>query len=79
MLTKNASQGIFLGITRWVKLTKFKGDRYQVKWITVKPGSKLSVQMHHQRAEHWIVVQSGSYQGEDDIVRFEDIYVRVLS
>ncbi len=97
------------------------GERYQVKCITVKPGAKLSVQMHHHRAEHWIVVsgtakvtigdntflvtenestyipvgkvhalenpgkvalelievQSGSYLGEDDIVRFEDRYGRV--
>ena len=97
------------------------GHRYQVKRITVKPGAKLSVQMHHHRAEHWIVVsgtakvtngeksylvtenqstyipigqvhslenpgvidlelievQSGSYLGEDDIVRFEDRYGRV--
>ncbi len=97
-----------------------KGERYQVKRITVKPGAKLSVQMHHHRAEHWIVVsgtaevtngdkifllaenestyipigvvhalknpgkkplelievQSGSYLGEDDIVRFEDLYGR---
>ncbi|WOT06290.1 mannose-1-phosphate guanylyltransferase/mannose-6-phosphate isomerase [Shewanella youngdeokensis] len=97
------------------------GERYQVKRITVKPGAKLSVQMHHHRAEHWIVVsgtakvtngdkdilltenqstyipvgvihalenpgkvdlelievQSGSYLGEDDIVRFEDRYGRV--
>lgn len=96
------------------------GARYQVKRITVKPGAKLSVQMHHHRAEHWIVVsgtaqisngdntylltenqstyipvgqvhalenpgkiplelievQSGSYLGEDDIVRFEDRYGR---
>ncbi|WP_428240995.1 mannose-1-phosphate guanylyltransferase/mannose-6-phosphate isomerase [Gynuella sp.] len=96
------------------------GARYQVKRITVKPGCKLSVQMHHHRAEHWIVVsgtakvtngdktflvtenqstyipvgevhalenpgsiplelievQSGSYLGEDDIVRFEDRYGR---
>ncbi|MGB0465977.1 MAG: mannose-1-phosphate guanylyltransferase/mannose-6-phosphate isomerase [Pontibacterium sp.] len=96
------------------------GERYQVKHITVKPGERLSVQMHHHRAEHWIVVkgtaevrcgdktfllsenqstyiplgevhqlhnpgqvmlelievQSGSYLGEDDIVRFEDIYGR---
>jgi len=96
------------------------GHRYQVKRITVKPGAKLSVQMHHHRAEHWIVVsgtakvtvgeksflvtenestfipigqihalenpgqiplelievQSGSYLGEDDIVRFEDRYGR---
>jgi mannose-1-phosphate guanylyltransferase len=96
------------------------GDRYQVKRITVNPGAKLSVQMHHHRAEHWIVVsgmarvtnddktfllsenestyipigvvhalenpgklplelievQSGSYLGEDDIVRFQDKYGR---
>ncbi|KAA1171627.1 mannose-1-phosphate guanylyltransferase/mannose-6-phosphate isomerase [Marinobacter salinexigens] len=96
------------------------GTRYQVKRITVKPGAKLSVQMHHHRAEHWIVVsgtakvtngdetylvtenqstyipvgqvhslenpgvidlelievQSGSYLGEDDIVRYEDRYGR---
>jgi mannose-1-phosphate guanylyltransferase len=97
------------------------GKRYQVKRITVRPGAKLSVQMHHHRAEHWIVVsgsakvtngektfllaenestyipvgvihalenpaendlelievQSGPYLGEDDIVRFDDIYGRV--
>jgi len=97
------------------------GERFQVKRITVKPGAKLSVQMHHHRAEHWIVVsgtakvqiddteqfvtenesvyipitavhalenpgkvdlelievQSGSYLGEDDIVRFADRYGRV--
>lgn len=79
------------------------GERYQVKRITVKSGAKLSVQMHHHRAEHWIVVsgtakvtiaeihalenpgkiplelievQSGSYLGGDDIVRFEDRYGR---
>lgn len=96
------------------------GNRYQVKRITVKPGAKLSVQMHHHRAEHWIVVsgtarvtngektylvtenqstyipigqvhslenpgvinlelievQSGSYLGEDDIVRLKDMYGR---
>jgi len=96
------------------------GTRDQVKRITVKPGEKLSIQMHHHRAEHWIVVsgtakvtngdktflvrenestyipigtihalenpgvlplelievQSGSYLGEDDIVRFEDRYGR---
>jgi mannose-1-phosphate guanylyltransferase/mannose-6-phosphate isomerase len=95
--------------------------RYQVKRITVKPGQKLSIQMHHHRSEHWIVVsgtakihkgkesflltenqstyiplgeihalenpgklplelievQSGSYLGEDDIVRFEDLYGRI--
>ncbi|MEQ1662968.1 MAG: mannose-1-phosphate guanylyltransferase/mannose-6-phosphate isomerase [Thiobacillus sp.] len=96
------------------------GERFQVKRIMVKPGEKLSLQMHHHRAEHWVVVsgtarvtcgdavsmlsenqstyiplgtthrlenpgkvdlhiievQSGSYLGEDDIVRFEDIYQR---
>ena len=96
------------------------GPRYQVKRISVNPGQKLSVQMHHHRAEHWVVVsgtakvtkgdeiimlsenesvylplgiihalenpgkvvlelievQSGSYLGEDDIVRFEDNYGR---
>lgn len=96
------------------------GHRYQVKRIMVKPGAKLSVQMHHHRAEHWVVVsgtakvtngektylvtenestfipvgqvhalenpgvvplelveiQSGSYLGEDDIVRFDDRYGR---
>jgi len=96
------------------------GDRFQVKRLTVKPGGTLSLQMHHHRAEHWIVVsgtaeitcndkvfllsenqstyipvgathrivnpgkvplhivevQSGSYLGEDDIVRFEDSYGR---
>jgi mannose-1-phosphate guanylyltransferase/mannose-6-phosphate isomerase len=96
------------------------GDRFQVKRITVKPGEKLSLQMHHHRAEHWVVVngtarvtcgdtvsllsenestyipigmqhrlenpgkvpldiievQSGSYLGEDDIVRFDDVYSR---
>ncbi len=97
------------------------GPRHQVKRILVKPGASLSLQMHHHRAEHWIVVsgtaevtngdkvimltenqstyiplgqthrlrnpgkmpleiievQSGSYLGEDDIVRFEDTYGRV--
>ena len=96
------------------------GERFQVKHIRVKPGARLSLQMHHHRAEHWIVVkgsakvtidgetvfltenestyipigkthslenpgkiplelievQSGSYLGEDDIVRFEDRYGR---
>jgi len=96
------------------------GERFQVKRIVVKPGASLSLQMHHHRAEHWIVVhgtaqvtrgdttylvsenestfiplgtrhrlqnpgcvplemievQSGSYLGEDDIVRFEDLYGR---
>ena len=96
------------------------GERFQVKRIIVKPGASLSLQMHHHRAEHWIVVkgtarvtcgekvfllgenestyiplgskhrlenpgkqalelievQSGGYLGEDDIVRFEDVYGR---
>ena len=95
-------------------------SRYQIKRITVKPGAKLSLQMHHHRHEHWVVVsgtakvvngeqeillyenqstyipsgtkhrlenpgviplelievQNGSYLGEDDIVRFEDVYGR---
>jgi mannose-1-phosphate guanylyltransferase/mannose-6-phosphate isomerase len=99
------------------------GPRHQVKRIMVKPGASLSLQMHHHRAEHWIVVtgtaevtvgdrvillaenqstyiplgekhrlrnpgkvpleiievQSGSYLGEDDIVRFEDTYGRATS
>lgn len=97
-----------------------KGDRYQVKRITVNPGATLSVQKHLHRAEHWVIVkgtakvtkgeetimvsenqsiyiplgeihalenpgkiplelievQSGSYLGEDDIIRFEDKYGR---
>jgi mannose-1-phosphate guanylyltransferase/mannose-6-phosphate isomerase len=97
-----------------------QGDRFQVKRIIVNPKAALSLQMHHHRAEHWIVVrgtarvirgeesflltenqstymplgvihrlenpgllplemievQSGSYLGEDDIVRFEDVYGR---
>ena len=96
------------------------GDRFQVKRLMVKPGAALSLQMHHHRAEHWVVVsgtakvtrgdevkllaenestyipigvkhrlenpgkvelhlievQSGGYLGEDDIVRFEDVYRR---
>lgn len=95
-------------------------DRFQVKRITVKPGGCLSLQMHHHRAEHWVVVsgtarvtvgdkvvtvsenqstyipvgekhrlenpgiinlelieiQTGAYLGEDDIVRFDDVYGR---
>lgn len=96
------------------------GERYQVKRITVKPGARLSTQLHHHRAEHWVVVrgtarvqrgkdsillgenqsvyiplgevhylenpgkipleiieiQTGSYLGEDDIVRLDDQYGR---
>ena len=95
-----------------------EGERFKVKRIQVKPGASLSLQMHHHRAEHWVVVkgiaeitngdqiitlkenqstfipqgqthrlvnpgiepleiievQSGSYLGEDDIVRFDDTY-----
>jgi mannose-1-phosphate guanylyltransferase/mannose-6-phosphate isomerase len=97
-----------------------QGERFQVKRLTVKPGASMSLQLHHHRAEHWIVVsgtaritrgdevflleenqstyiplgtkhrienpgkiplhiievQSGTYLGEDDIVRFEDRYGR---
>jgi mannose-1-phosphate guanylyltransferase/mannose-6-phosphate isomerase len=97
-----------------------EGDRFKVKRIQVNPGASLSLQKHHHRAEHWVVVkgtaeitnagqvilltenqstyiplgevhrlanpgtipleiievQSGSYLGEDDIVRFEDTYGR---
>ncbi len=55
----------------------------------VKPGHALSLQLHHHRAEHWVVVsgtakvtrylievQPGSYLGEDDILRFDDRYKR---
>ncbi|WP_175966626.1 mannose-1-phosphate guanylyltransferase/mannose-6-phosphate isomerase [Burkholderia sp. BCC0322] len=100
-----------------------QGDRFQVKRIIVNPGAQLSLQMHHHRAEHWVVVkgtamvtngdkeimltenqstyiplgathrlknpgkiplelievQSGSYLGEDDIVRLEDTYGRTAS
>jgi mannose-1-phosphate guanylyltransferase/mannose-6-phosphate isomerase len=96
------------------------GERHQVKRITVYPGGRLSLQKHHHRAEHWVVVrgaaevtidglvrlvhenesiylpigcehrlanpgkialelievQTGSYLGEDDIVRIQDIYNR---
>ncbi len=96
------------------------GDRFQVKRIVVAPGGKLSLQKHHHRAEHWVVVrgtaevtigekvqmvhenesiyipigsvhrlanpgriglelievQTGSYLGEDDIIRLDDVYRR---
>jgi mannose-1-phosphate guanylyltransferase / mannose-6-phosphate isomerase len=98
-----------------------EGERFKIKRIVVRPGASLSLQLHHQRSEHWIVVsgiaqvtngedeifvatnestyvpagrkhrlanpgqteliiievQSGDYMGEDDIVRFEDVYGRV--
>lgn len=107
----------------WGTYTVLEEDpQYKIKRIEVKPGESLSLQMHHHRSEHWIVVsgtarvvngdqeflvrtnestyipaghthrlenpgvldlvlievQSGQYLGEDDIVRFEDIYGRVL-
>src|SRR6202163_3166191 len=52
------------------------GDRHQVKRIVVKPGGRLSLQKHHHRSENWIGVQTGSYFGEDDIIRIEDDYQR---
>ena len=104
----------------YLSVVEGNDNRWQVKLIQVKPGEKLSLQMHHHRSEHWIVVtgtakvevdnkidilsenqsiyiplgakhrltnpgkipliiievQSGSYVGEDDIIRFEDIYGR---
>jgi mannose-6-phosphate isomerase-like protein (cupin superfamily) len=100
--------------------TLILGNRFQVKRIVVKPGGSLSLQSHHHRAEHWIVVegtarvtigeevklvsenesvyvplgavhrmenpgkldmvlievQTGAYLGEDDIIRYEDVYAR---
>jgi len=100
-----------------------EGYRHQVKHLCVNPGASLSLQLHHQRAEHWVVVrgtarvtvgetvsdlnenestyipvetkhrlenpfseplsiievQSGAYLGEDDIVRFDDVYGRIDS
>jgi mannose-1-phosphate guanylyltransferase len=100
-----------------------EGDRFKMKRIVVKPGASLSLQMHHHRSEHWIVVsgcadivngdsnitlqpnqstyipaghkhrltnpgvldlvlievQCGQYLGEDDIVRFDDIYGRIAA
>ena len=61
--------------------------RYKVKRIVVKPGNKLSLQKHFHRSEHWVAnpgkiplelieVQVGSYLGEDDIVRLDDVYGR---
>ena len=50
------------------------GDRVQVKHITVKPGAKLSLQMHHHRAEHWVVVQGTAkiVRGNEELVLTED-------
>ena len=50
------------------------GDRFQVKWITVKPGAQLSLQMHHHRAEHWIVVKGTAIvtNGDQEIMLTEN-------
>ena len=57
------------------------GTRYQVKRITVKPGAKLSVQMHHHRAEHWIVVSGTARVTLDGVERLltenQSIYLLV--
>lgn len=66
----------------WGKLdTIDKGERYQVKHITVKPGEKLSLQMHHHRAEHWVVVAGTARVTLGEEVRLlsenESIYIPV--
>jgi mannose-1-phosphate guanylyltransferase/mannose-6-phosphate isomerase len=50
------------------------GERYQVKRITVRPGAKLSLQMHHHRAEHWIVVKGAALvtRGTEEILLTEN-------
>ena len=50
------------------------GERFQVKRITVKPGARLSVQMHHHRAEHWVVVQGTAKirRGDEEMMLSED-------
>ncbi|WP_113906560.1 mannose-1-phosphate guanylyltransferase/mannose-6-phosphate isomerase [Aliidiomarina celeris] len=57
------------------------GERYQVKRITVKPGEKLSIQMHHHRAEHWIVVSGTANVTIDDetslVTENESVYIPV--
>ncbi len=57
------------------------GARFQVKRITVKPGEKLSVQMHHHRAEHWIVVSGSANVTIDDntklVTENESVYIRI--
>lgn len=57
------------------------GDRFQVKRITVKPGEKLSVQMHHHRAEHWIVVSGSANVTIDDntqlVTENESVYIPI--
>lgn len=55
------------------------GDRYQVKRITVKPGEGLSVQMHHHRAEHWVVVAGTAKVTINDDIKLlaenESVYI----
>ncbi|MCH8502322.1 MAG: mannose-1-phosphate guanylyltransferase/mannose-6-phosphate isomerase [Aliidiomarina sp.] len=57
------------------------GDRYQVKRITVKPGEKLSIQMHHHRAEHWVVVSGSANITIDDetnlVTENESVYIPI--
>ena len=50
------------------------GNRFQVKWITVKPGAQLSLQMHHHLAEHWIVVKGTAVvtNGDQEILLTEN-------
>lgn len=59
------------------------GERYQVKRITVKPGAKLSVQMHHHRAEHWIVVSGTAKVTVDDVERYvtenQSVYIPITA
>lgn len=121
--TRGASQAEALPVDHrpWGHFeTLILGERFQVKRIVVKPGASLSLQSHHHRAEHWIVVegtakvtvgeevklvtenqsvyiplgavhrmenpgkvdmvlievQTGTYLGEDDIIRYEDVYAR---
>ena len=121
-LSKHESVKVHRTVARpWGTYTVLEeGDGFKIKRIVVKPGQSLSLQMHHHRSEHWVVlsgtaevvngtkqytvrpnestfipagrkhrlanhggeplaiieVQTGSYVGEDDIVRFEDVYGR---
>lgn len=60
-----------------------RGERFQVKRITVKPGAKLSVQMHHHRAEHWIVVSGTAKVKIDDTEQYltenESVYIPITA
>lgn len=59
------------------------GERFQVKRITVKPGAKLSVQLHHHRAEHWVVVSGTARMTLDGVERFitenESVYIPIAA